>query len=131
MNTLEEKFKKLRKDIAYLKEIDAYDFGDAGMVYILMDLFPDKVQKEITMKFKTTGSDAAALKQIMSEVEKIILREKDSKQIRKDRTGENTQGSKKLASLEEDTNSEPVCILEPGDQRWVRRLYHDGKKNQR
>ena len=35
MNTLEEKFKKWRKDVAYLKEIDAYDFGDACMVFLL------------------------------------------------------------------------------------------------
>ena len=119
MGTLEEKFKKLRKDIAYLKDIDAYDIGDASMVSILMDLLPDEAQKEISMKFKTTGADAKALKQIMAEVEKIIMREKDRNQSRKDRKGESTQkdrrgenthGTKKLASLEEDMNSEQFYI---------------------
>ena len=90
MNTLEDKFKKLRTCIAYPEEIDAYDFGDAGIVSILMDLFPDEAQREIIMKFKTIGRDAAALKQIMAEVERIILIATDRKQSRKDKKGENT-----------------------------------------
>ena len=44
-----------------------------------MDLLPDEAQKEISMKFKTTGKDAAALRQIMLEVEEIIQSETDRK----------------------------------------------------
>ncbi len=95
MDDLEEKYKKWKKDVAYLKDIDAYDFGEAGMVSILLDMIPDEVHKEITVKHKTTGKRAAGLKQIMIEVEKIIVREKDRKQSRADRKPE-TNPKKKI-----------------------------------
>ena len=92
---LEDKYRKWKKDIAYLKNIDAYDFGDAGMVSILLDMIPDETQKEINQKYDTVGEDAVALKEVMVEVEKIIAREKDRKQSRKDRKPESN--GKKLA----------------------------------
>ena len=46
------------------------------MVSILMYLFPDEAQQEISMKFKTTRKDAAALRQIMLEVDEIIAYKK-------------------------------------------------------
>ena len=95
MDDLEEKYKKWKKDIAYLKDIDAYDFGEAGMVSILLDTIPDEVHKGITVKHKTTGKKAAGPRQIMIEVEKIIVREKDSKQSRADRKQE-TNPTKKI-----------------------------------
>ena len=110
MGTLEEKFRKWKKHIAYLKDIDAHDIGDASMVSILVDLLPDEAQKEISMKFKTTGTHSKALKQIMTEVEKIITREQNRMQSRKDRKGEKAQTNKKLASLEEDLKSEQLHI---------------------
>ena len=44
---LEDRYRKWKKDIAYLKNIDAYDFGDSGMISILLDMIPDEAQKEI------------------------------------------------------------------------------------
>ena len=91
---LEEKFRKWKKDIAYLKDIEAYDYGDAGMVSILLDMIPDETHREITAKHETVGSTAASLKDMMIEVERIIEREKDRKQSREDRKPETR--SKKL-----------------------------------
>ena len=55
MDELEEKFKKWKEDIAHLKDIDAYDYRDNGMISILLDFVPDEVRKEITMKYATVG----------------------------------------------------------------------------
>ena len=55
MDELEEKLKKWKKDIAFLKDIDAYDYRDNGMISILLDFVPDEVHKEITMKYATVG----------------------------------------------------------------------------
>ena len=67
------------ENIAFLKDIDAYDFGQPGMISILLD----------------------SLKQEMIEVEKIIQREKDRKASRKDRK---TVGGKKIAFAGEGTH---------------------------
>ena len=75
MDELEEKFKKWKKDIAYLKDIDAYDYGDNGMISILLDFVPDEVDKEISMKYATVGSNTIDLRTAMLEVERIIERE--------------------------------------------------------
>ena len=85
LDDMEDKFKKWKRDISYLKDINAYDFGEAGMVSILLDFIPDEAHKEITAKYATTGDRACTLKQVMLEVEKIIQREKDRKQSRRDR----------------------------------------------
>ena len=82
---MEEKFKKWKKGIAYLKDIDAYDYRDNGMISILLDFDPDEVHKEITMKYATVGSNAIDLRTAMLEVERIIEREKDRVQSRRDR----------------------------------------------
>ena len=39
---LEEKIRKWKKDIAYLKDIEAYDYGDAGMVSIIVGHDPGR-----------------------------------------------------------------------------------------
>ena len=96
MDELEEKFKKWKKDIAYLKDIDAYDYRDNGMISILLDFVPDEVHKEITMKYATVGSNAIDLRTAMLEVERIIEREKDRVQSRSDRQ---TEG--KISALQE------------------------------
>ena len=93
----EEKYKKWKKDIAYLKDIDAYDYRDNGMISILLDFVPDEVRKEITMKYATVGSNAIDLRTAMLEVERIIEREKDRVQSRRDRQ---TKG--KISALQEE-----------------------------
>ena len=85
MEHLEEKFKLWKKDIAYIKNIDAYDMQDQSMISILLDFIPDEAHKEITTKYETTGSKASSLKTVMIEVEKIIAREKERKLSRQDR----------------------------------------------
>ena len=96
MDELEEKFKKWKKDIAYLKDIDAYDYRDNGMISILLDFVPDEVHKEITMKYATVGSNGIDLRTAMLEVERIIERETDRVQGRRDRQ---TKG--KISSMEQ------------------------------
>ena len=84
-----------KKTSRILKYIDAYDFGEAGMISILLDFLPDEAHKEITSKHETTGHKSSTLKQqVMIEVEKIIQREKDRKASRKDRK---SVGGKKIA----------------------------------
>ena len=73
-----------KKTSRILKDVDAYDFGEAGMISILLDFLPDEAHKEITSKHETTGHKSS-MKQVMIEVEKIIQREKDRKASRKDR----------------------------------------------
>ena len=97
MDELEEKFKKWKKDIAYLKDIDAYDYRDNGMISILLDFVPDEVHKEITMKYATVGSNAIDLRTAMLEVERIIEREKDRVQSRRDR-----QTTGQISALQEE-----------------------------
>ena len=96
MDELEEKFKKWKKDIAYLK-VDAYDYRDNGMISILLDFVPDEVHKEITMKYATVGSNAIDLRTAILEVERIIEREKDRVQSRRD---QQTKG--KISALQEE-----------------------------
>ena len=112
MEDLDEKYKKWKKDISYLKNIDAYDYGDAGMISILLDMIPDEVQREITTQHKTTGNNSAPLKKIMIEVEKIIEREKDRKQSRGDRKPETHK--KKLAAIS--AENEDLCQVCVWDQ---------------
>ena len=100
MEDLEDRYKKWKKDIAYLKDIDAYDLGEASVVSILLDLVPDEVHKEISAKHKTFGEKASSLKQIMLEFDKIITREKGRKQSKADRKPDNLKADnskKKLA----------------------------------
>ena len=85
MQQLEEKYKKWKKDIAYLKDINAYEFKETSMISILMDFIPDEAHKEISMKHETVGRKASSLRQIQIEVEKIIQRDKDRAESRKDR----------------------------------------------
>ena len=49
---------KWKKDIAYLKDIDAYDYRDNGMISILLVSVSEEVHKEIVMKCATAGSNA-------------------------------------------------------------------------
>ena len=53
---MEDKHRKGKKNIVYLKDVDTYDFGEAGTVSVLLDLIPDDDHKEITAKCKTTGT---------------------------------------------------------------------------
>ena len=85
MGQLEDRYRSWKKDIAYLKDIGAYDFKDQTMVSILMDFVPDEVHKEISMKHDTAGKKASSLKTIQLMTEKIIQREKDRAESRKDR----------------------------------------------
>ena len=41
---MEARYKQWKQDIAYLKDIDAYDFGEAGMISILLDSLPDEAR---------------------------------------------------------------------------------------
>ena len=97
----EARYKQWKKDIAYLKDFDAYDFGEAGMISILLDFLPDEAHKEITSKHETTDLKSSTLKQVMIEVEKIIQREKDRKASRKDHK---SVGGKKIAFAGEGTH---------------------------
>ena len=97
MDELEEKFKKRKKDIACLKDIDACDYRDNGMISILLDFVPDEVEKEISMKYATVGSNAIDIRTAMLEVERIIEREKDRVQSKRDRQ---TKG--KISALQEE-----------------------------
>ena len=72
LENMEARYKQWKRDIAYLKDIDAHDFGEAGMISILLDFLPDEAYKEITSKHETTGHKSSTLKQVMIEVEKII-----------------------------------------------------------
>ena len=94
---LEEKFKKWKKDIAYLKDIDAYDYRDNCMTFILLDFVPDEVHKQITMRHATVGSNTINLRTAMLKVERIIEREKDRVQSWGDR---HTKG--KISALQEE-----------------------------
>ena len=94
MSQLELKYKKWKKDIAYLKDIDAFDFKESSLVSILMDFVPDEVHKEVTMKHETVGKKSSTLKELQLEVEKIMAREKDRSESRKDRK------SRPVASVE-------------------------------
>ena len=85
MGRLEERYRSWKKDTAYLKDIGAYDFKDQTMVWILMDFVPDEVHKEISMRHDTAGKKASSLKTIQLMTEKIIQREKDKAESRKDR----------------------------------------------
>ena len=98
---MEARYKQWKKDIAYLKDIDAYDFGEARMISILLDFLSDEAHKEITSKHETAGHKSSTLKQVMIEVENIIQREKDRKAIRKDRK---SVGGKKNAFAGEGTH---------------------------
>ena len=66
-------------------KIGAYDFKKQKMVSILMDFVPDEVHKEISMKHETAGKKASSLKTTQLLTEKIIQREKDRAESRKDR----------------------------------------------
>ena len=55
------------------------------MVSILMGFVPDEVHKEISMKHEMAGKKASSLKTIQLMTEKIIHREKDRAESRKDR----------------------------------------------
>ena len=90
----EARYKQWLKDIACLKDVDAYDIGEAGVISILLDFLPDEAHKEITTKHETTGYESSTLKQVMIEVEKIIQIEGDRKASRKDRK---SVGGKKIA----------------------------------
>ena len=87
MGQLVERYRSWKKDIAYLKDIGAYDFKDQTMVWILvlMDFVPDELHKEISMKHETAGKKASSLKTTQLMTEKIIQREKDTAESRKDR----------------------------------------------
>ena len=65
---IEARYKQWRKEIAYLKDIDAFDFVEAG-IFIFRDLVPDEAHKEITSKHSSTGHKSSTLKQEMNEVE--------------------------------------------------------------
>ena len=45
MNQVEEKYKKWKKAIGYLKDINAYDFRDRSMISILHDFMPNEIRK--------------------------------------------------------------------------------------
>ena len=55
LEDMEARYKEWKKGIAYLKDIDAYDFGEASLISILLDFLPDEAHKEITSKHETTG----------------------------------------------------------------------------
>ena len=78
-------------------KVDAYDYRDNGMISILLDFVPDEVHKEITMKYATVGSNAIDLRTAILEVERIIEREKDRVQSRRD---QQTKG--KISALQEE-----------------------------
>ena len=100
LEDMEARYMQWKNYIAYLKDIDAYDFGEAGMISILLDFLPDEARKETASKHETTGHKSSTMKQEMIEVEKIIQRETDRKASRKDRK---SVGEKKIAFAGEGT----------------------------
>ena len=78
MDVLDEKFKKWKKDIAYLKDIDANECCGNG-------------------KYATVGSNAIDFRTAMLEVERIIEREKENVKSKRDRQ---TKG--KISALQEE-----------------------------
>ena len=76
---------KLEKGHCLLEGHRAHDFKDQTMVSILMDFVPDEIHKETSMNHETAGKKASSLKTIQLMTEKIIRREKDRAESRKDR----------------------------------------------
>ena len=74
LEDMEARYKQWKEDIAYLKDVDAYDFREAGMISILLDFLPDEAHKEITSKHETTGHKSSTLKQVMIEVREDCIR---------------------------------------------------------
>ena len=85
VSQLEQRYRSWKKDIAYLKDIGACDFKDQRMVSILMDFVPDEAHEEMSMKHETAGKKASSLKTMQLMTEKIIRREEDRAESRKDR----------------------------------------------
>ena len=83
MDELEEEVQE-KKHMACLKDIDPNDYRDKGMASILLDCVSLTVHKDITMKHATVDSNAISLHTAMLQVEKIIQREKDRVQSKKD-----------------------------------------------
>ena len=71
MPQLELKYKKWKKDIAYLKDIDAFELKEASLISILIDFVLDEVHKEVTMKHETVGKTSSTLKHLQLEVGKL------------------------------------------------------------
>ena len=94
LKDMEARYKQRKKDSASLKDVDACDFGEAGMISILLDFSPDEAHKGITSKHEATGHKSSTLKQVMIEVEMIFQSEKDWKARRKVRK---SVGGKKIA----------------------------------
>ena len=62
LSSLETKYRKWKKDLAYLKDIGADDFTETTLVSILVDFLPDEVNKEVNMKVETVGKNFVSLK---------------------------------------------------------------------
>ena len=76
MNQVDVKNKKWKKDIAHLKDIDAFDFKEANLVFILMDSSPGEVHKEVAMKHETVGNKSRTIKQLLIAVAQIMAKKK-------------------------------------------------------
>ena len=87
LSSLETKYRKWKKDLAYLKDIGADDFTETTLVSILVDFLPDEVNKEVNMKVETVGKNSVSLKTLQALIEKIMTREKDRTESRRDRQG--------------------------------------------
>jgi len=84
---LEVKHKKWKKDLMYLKDIGAYDFQETTLVSILVDFLPDEVSREVNMKVDTVGRNTVSLKNLQAMIDRIMTREKDRSESRRDRQG--------------------------------------------
>ena len=84
---MESNYRKWKKESAFLKDIGADDFTETTLASILVDFLPDEVNKEANMKVETVGKNAVFLKTLQARIEKIMTREKDRTESRRDRQG--------------------------------------------
>ena len=62
LSSLETKYRKWKKDLAYLKDIGADDFTETTLVSILVDFLPDEVNEEVNMKVEAVGKNSVPFK---------------------------------------------------------------------
>ena len=96
----------------YLEDIGAYDFQETTLVSILVDFLPDEVSREANMKVDTVGKNAVSLKNMQAMIDRIMTREKDRNESRRDRQGRPTNSlepgeEQRGASLQEQLPEKP------------------------
>ena len=77
----------MEERLSVLKDIGADDFTETTLESILVDFLPDEASKEVNMKVETIGRNSVSLKTLQALIEKIMAREKDRTESKRDRQG--------------------------------------------